>query len=241
MTWISNQLTTKSLESQTNWQPNHWNRKSIGNHTHLNLKSIDNQNHLNPKSIDSQKSQINWQPKSIESHISWQPKSCESQISWHPNHLNLTSIDNINHLNLALVDNQITWISDQPTTKPVESQITWQPKSFENQTRWQPHYLNLKSTDNRNIWLSTHLNDINWLSNQLNSTHLLPIGSLSLETSATASCGRYVMLMFSSQVKLARANHIIEASKLFPDISGIRQSSRKNDQSQRNCVCVIAT
>ena len=35
--------------------------------------------------------------------------------------------------------------------------------------------------------------DINSFSNQLNSAHSLPIGSLSLETSATALCGRYVI------------------------------------------------
>ena len=45
-----------------------------------------------------------------------------------------------------------------------------------------PNHLNLTSLES----------DINWLSNQLNSAHSLPIGSLSLETSATALCGRYV-------------------------------------------------
>ena len=35
--------------------------------------------------------------------------------------------------------------------------------------------------------------DINWLSNHLNSARPFPIGSLSLETSATALCGRYVI------------------------------------------------
>ena len=144
--WISNQMTTKSLESQIRWQPNH-----------LNLKSDDNQ--------------INWISNQMTT------KSLESQIKWQPNHLNLKSDDN-----------QINWISNQMTTKSLESQI-----------RWQPNHLNLKSDDNQINWISNHLtlnsfgSDISWLSNHLNSTHPRPIGSLSLETSATALCVRYVI------------------------------------------------
>ena len=116
-------------------------------------------------------------------------KSLEPQIIWHPNHLNLKSIDNQfnfdwqpNHLNLRSIDNRITWISNQLTTTSLEVQINRQPKSFESQIRWQPNHLSLNSFES----------GINWLSNQLNSARSLPIGSLSLETSATALCGRYV-------------------------------------------------
>ena len=152
--------------------------------------------------------------KSFESHISWQPNhltlksfdiqitwisnqlttnSFESQIDWQPDHLNLKSIDNQiiepqiiwhpYHLNLKSIDNQLIWISNRLTTKSLESQINWQPKSFESQIRWQPNHLTLNSFESH----------INWLSNQLNSARSLPIGSLSLETSATALCGRYVI------------------------------------------------
>ena len=41
--WISRPLTTKSLESQINWQPNHLKPKSIDNQNHLTRKSDDNQ------------------------------------------------------------------------------------------------------------------------------------------------------------------------------------------------------
>ena len=89
-------------------------------------------------------------------------KSFESQINWQPTHLNL---------------------------------INWQPKSFESHISWQPNHLNLKSFDIQIILTLNSLeSDCAWLSNQLNSTRPLPIGSLSLETSAAALCGRYVMI-----------------------------------------------
>ena len=51
--------------------------------------------------------------------------------------------------------------------------------------------------DNQNhLNLNSFESDINWLSNQLNSAHSLPISSLSLETSATALCGRYVTFWY---------------------------------------------
>ena len=84
------------------------------------------------------------------------------------NHLKFKSIDNQNHLNLKSIDNHITWISNQLTTTSLEPQINSQPKSFESQIRWQPNHLTLNSFES----------DINWLSNHLNSTHPLPIGSL---------------------------------------------------------------
>ena len=153
ITWTSNHFTSKSFESQINWQP-----------THLNLKAIDNQ--------------IIWISDQLTT------ESLGSQINWQPHHLKFKSTDNQNHLKHTSIDNQIIWISNQLTTKSIESQVNWQPKSFESQIRWQPNHLTLNSFES----------DINWLSNQLNSARSLPIGSLSLETSATALCGRYVKL-----------------------------------------------
>ena len=140
LTWTSNHLTAKLLESQINWQP-----------IHLNLRSIDNQ--------------LTWISNQLTT------KSFESQSDWQPNQLNLKS-----------TDNHLTWSANQQTTKIIWSTHRLTTKSFESQIDWQP---NLES-------------DINWLSNQLSSTHPLPIGSLSLETSATALCGRYVIYNFIS-------------------------------------------
>ena len=154
-------LTTKSLEPQIIWHPNH-----------LNLKSIDNQ--------------ISW----ISNWLT--TKSLESQINWQPNQLNLKSTDNHITWSSNQQTTEIIWSRHRLTTKSFESPINWQPKSFESQIRWQPNHLTLNSFES----------DINWLSNQLNSAHSLPIGSLSLETSATALCGRYVInLNFSNDVE----------------------------------------
>ena len=150
--WITHQLTTKSLEPQTIWHPNH-----------LNLKSIDNQ--------------LIW----ISNRLT--TKSLESQMNWQPNRLNLKSIDN-----------HITWSSNQQTTKIIWSTHRLTTTSFEAHIDWQPNQLNLKSIDNQNHLNLTSLeSDINSFSIELNSAHPLPIGSLSLETSATALCGRYVI------------------------------------------------
>ena len=55
-------------------------------------------------------------------------------------------------------------------------------------------HLNPKSIDNQSdLTLNSFESDISWLLNQLNSTHPLPIGSLSVESSATALCGPYVV------------------------------------------------
>ena len=119
-----------------------------------------------------------WRKSRRKGHLrlAWIPnelrtKALESQIIWQPNHLKLNSIDN-----------QRTWISNQLTTKiiGITHQLTTKP--LESQIRRQPNHLTLNSLES----------DINWFSNQLNSTRPLPIGSLSLETSATAPCGRYV-------------------------------------------------
>ena len=154
--WITHQLTTKSLEPQIIWHPNH-----------LNLKSIDNQ--------------LIW----ISNRLT--TKSLESQINWQPNHLNLKSIDNHITWSSNQQTTKIIWSTHRLTTESFESQINWQPKSFESQIRWQPNHLTLNSFES----------DINWPSNQLNSAHSLPIGSLSLETSATALCGRYVIYIYT--------------------------------------------
>ena len=143
----------------------------------LTTKSLEPQiiwhpSHLNLKSVDNQ---ITWISDQLTT------ESLESQINWQPNHLKFKSTDNQNHLKHTSIDN-IIWISNQLTTKSIESQINWQPNQ-----------LNLKSIDNQNhLTLNSVESDINWVSNQLNSAHSLPIGSLSLETSATALCGRYV-------------------------------------------------
>ena len=104
------------------------------------------------------------------------------KFNWRPTHLNLKSIDN----QITSISDQlqcrITWISNQLTATSFEVQINRQPKSFEAHIDWQPNHLNLNSFEA----------DINWLSNHLHSAHPFPIGSLSLETSATALCGRYV-------------------------------------------------
>ena len=132
-------------------------------------------NHLNLKSIDNQ---LIW----ISNRLT--TKSFESQINWQPNHLDLKSIDNHITWSSKQQTTKNIWSTHRLTTKSFESQINWQPKSFAFQIRWQPNHLTLNSFES----------DINWLSNQLNSAHSLPIGSLSLETSATALCGRYVIM-----------------------------------------------
>ena len=103
--WISNRLTTNSLKSQTDWQPNR-----------LNLKSIDNQliwisNRLTTKSLESQ---INWQPnhlnlKSIDSHITWSSNQQTTKIIWSTHRLTTKSFDS-----------QLVWIWHQLTFEPIE-------------------------------------------------------------------------------------------------------------------------
>ena len=140
-------------------------------------KSFVWQNHLHHTPVDNQ---ITWTSNHLTS------KSLESQINWQPHHLKFKTTDNQNHLKHTSIDNHIIWISNQLTTKSIESQINWQPKSFESQINSQPNHLNLISLES----------DINSFSNQLNSARSLPIGSLSLETSATALCGRYVNQLY---------------------------------------------
>ena len=167
-------MTTKPFESQISRHPNH-----------LNSESVDNQNHWNLKSYDNP---IIW----ISSHST--SKSFEFR-----------SIDNQNHI----------WISNQSTSKSLEFRINWQPKPFESQIIRRPNHLNSESIDNQNQWnLKSDDNQITWIPNQMTTKPFdsqftwiwhqlifdpielhtpLPIGSLSLETSATALCGRYVI------------------------------------------------
>ena len=134
-------------------------------------------------------------------------KTIESRSSWIWNQLNVITWITP-HVNLKPLESQTNCNSIQLNLKPMEAQISWQPnplnpKSFDNQITWNSNQLttisnqwNLKSQSNwiSNQWkFKTMESEINWLSNQLNSTPFpYPIGALWLETSATASCGRYV-------------------------------------------------
>ena len=64
--------------------------------------------------------------------------------------------------------------------------------------------------------LNSFESDINWLSNQLNSAHSFPIGSLSLETSATALCGRYVIQSYIDlEIDITKASYASWSSSCF--------------------------
>ena len=149
ITWTSNHLTSKPLESQINWQP-----------THLNLTSIDNQ--------------ITWisdqlTTESLESQINWQPHHLKFTSTDHQNHLNHTSVDN----QLTGISDQLTTKSLKPQTDWQPNRMNlksiWQPPQLKfNSTDNQNHLkhtsidtqncLNLRSDDNQIIWLSTRLN-----------------------------------------------------------------------------------
>ena len=152
----------------------------------------------------------------------WQTNWISKQLNLKPfeyHHLDLTWFE-LNHLNLKSTEAQSDWarnllISNQLTTKPIKSQTKWQPIDF--QINWQPNYLNfkpmeseiskqlnLKPMKSQVTWTSNPSNlkpnemQNNWIWNQFDFRtssipDLLPIGSLSLETSATASWGRYVI------------------------------------------------
>ena len=114
--WITHRLTTKSLEpqidltsksfeSQINWQP-----------AHLNLKSVDNQ--------------ISWisdqlTTESFEFQINWQPHHLKFKSTDNRNHLKHTPIDNqiiwiSNQLTTKSFDSQLVWIWHQLTFEPIE-------------------------------------------------------------------------------------------------------------------------
>ena len=161
--------------------------------------------------LDFFESQTNWQPKSFGSvWITHQltTKSLESKNNWQPNDLRLKSFN----IQITWIPNQLTtkivWISNQMTSIPHQSTA----KARESHTKWQPNHsnrkstsshipLNLTSTDNQSSGSANQLTTaLIWLSIRLNLTLIdswtiwtLPIGSLWLETSAAASCGRYVI------------------------------------------------
>ena len=122
-----------------------------------------------------------------ESQVTWlqlitQP--LEFQISWQPNHLNFKSIDI-----------QIIGISNHLTTKPPESQIIRHPNHLNLKKRWtsKPEIKwRSKSVDNQATWTATGVN-LTSIDFRINAAHIFPIGSLWLETSATALRGPYVM------------------------------------------------
>ena len=87
ITWISDQLTTESVESQLNWQPQ-WSSNQ------QTTKIIWSTHRLTTKSFESQ---ISWQPnqlnlKSIDNQNHLNLKSDDNQIIWLSTRLNLTSI-----------------------------------------------------------------------------------------------------------------------------------------------------
>ena len=175
-------------------------------------------NWLTSQWIESQSERLSYQLKAqaIESEILWiwshlQIASLESQI----NYLNLKPLESqINHrqsnpLNLEPIDNQTAWIWNQLTTKSLELQNNWianhlhlnsidfhiskqlnlkwaENQKLEPQTNGISKHLNLKSIDAKQL----NLKSIDFQTNSISD--LLPIGSFSLETSAAASCGRYV-------------------------------------------------
>ena len=88
--WISNRLTTKSLESQINWQPNH-----------LNLKSNDN--HITWSS-NQQTTKIIW-----STHRLTTSNQLTTKIVWISNQMTTKSFDS-----------QLVWIWHQLTFEPIE-------------------------------------------------------------------------------------------------------------------------
>ena len=151
--WISSRLTTKSLEFQINWQPNH-----------LNLKSTDKQNQSNHTSIDNQTTWIS-NPlttnslenlKSVDNQIIWisnwlTTKLLESQTNWQPHHLKFKWTDNQHHLKHTSIDNQIIWTSNQLTTKIIWISNQMTTKSFDSQLVWIWHQLTFEPIELRTL------------------------------------------------------------------------------------------
>ena len=136
--WISNALNLTSIESHINWISNWMTCPWIESQT----KWLSNQ--LNPEAMESE---IIWTWNiSISHHLNLK------SLTWISNHGNTQS----------MIDNQITWISNQLTTKPLENQMNWQQK-----------HLNLKAIESRITWISNPLNlnpnemQNNWIWHQL--------------------------------------------------------------------------
>ena len=185
-TWTWNQLTFKSITIQNDWNSNQ-----------LNLKEMDFQisNQLDFKSIESQISWI-WNQlkfKSSEPESNWNANQLHFKSSWISNQLTFKSIDiqiqNIRiwkqlKLNFNSAKSQISWLSNQLNPKSIwhwnSNQLSFKSvtfKSVEFQICSISNQINFKSVESQ----------INWIS------HFTPIGFLSLETSATASSGIYVL------------------------------------------------
>ena len=177
----------------------------------LKLKPTESQiewlaNQLNLKANESQ---TNWISKQLNL------KSSESHITWIPTHL--LEFQTAWAFEPQISDGQITWNSNQLTTKSLDSQINRQPnhlnlqskqsnlkwattkKTLESQIRGVSKQLNLKFVESQTKRDAKQLN-LKWIDfNQLKPTHPLLIGSLWLETS-TASCGRYVIQYYNRWV-----------------------------------------
>ena len=194
---MSNQLITKSLESQVSCQPNHVEPETSWSPSHLNLKSVDNgiiwaPNQLPTKSTESQSIWTSNQltTKSFVSLIMWQPNRSHPKSVAHPNHLNLKPVDNqiTSDLNQLIARAFEPRIKCQPSLlklKPLDSQIIWIPnhltlKAFKSPTSSQPNHVDPKSNhwsinsvDRQSIWESrtncqpNHLNP-NSLESQIN-------------------------------------------------------------------------
>ena len=115
----------------------------------------------------------------FESHINWQPKPFESRIIWHPNHLNLKFNWQPTHLNLKSIDNQITWISDQLTTKPLESQINCNAESLESQINWQSFEVQVNRQP-KSVWSAHRLTTKSFESHVVWSWHQLTFEPIEL-------------------------------------------------------------
>ena len=170
--WISSHLILTSLESEAN-----------GTSNHLSLRSIA----VQPNWIRN-----NWQRNPL--NLTWISKSTDNQA------LESQNWWTANRLNLESRESQIKWFSNQMSIKAAESnQMSFKAvKSQSNSisTRLTVRRFEFEIHWHQTIWISNH-----WKSKQLSLKsieskwipHLLPIGSLSLETSAKASCGRYVI------------------------------------------------
>ena len=116
--WISNRLTTKSLESQINWPP-----------THLNLKTFEIQIRWLSHQLTTKIIWITHQltTNSLESQINWQPPQLKFNSTDNQNHFKHTSIDTQNRLNLRSDDNQIIWLSTRLNLTSIDFRTSWTP------------------------------------------------------------------------------------------------------------------
>ena len=143
-----------------------------------------------------------WLWKHLKFQVSWiwhHLKTRESQIhySWISNPLKFKP------LKFKPIEFQVTWSSNPLNSKPIESQINWiNFKSIQFQINRFSNKLNLKPIEFQIIWIWNQLKfKTIWIWNHLKFkpaeshikwiSYFTPIGLLSLETSATASRGRF--------------------------------------------------